>query len=70
MQEEAIRVETHQIKEGTSFYGWAVQECSLNTSLYNRYRKEAPDVGLRPRCRGWGFTHCLDGNINTLSLTA
>lgn len=36
MQEEAIRVETHQIKEGTSFYGWAVQECSLNTSLYNR----------------------------------
>lgn len=36
MQEEAIRVETHQIKEGTSFDGWAVQECSLNTSLYNR----------------------------------
>ena len=29
-------METHQIKEGTSFYGWAVQECSLNTSLYNR----------------------------------
>lgn len=36
MQEEAIRVETHQIKEGTPFYNWAVQECSLNTSLYNR----------------------------------
>ena len=36
MQEEAIRVETHQIKEGTPFYNWAIQECSLNTSLYNR----------------------------------
>ena len=36
MQEEAIRVETHQIKEGTSFYNWAMKECSLNTSLYNR----------------------------------
>ena len=36
MKEEGIRVETHQIKEGTSFYNWAVQECSLNTSLYNR----------------------------------
>lgn len=34
------------------------------------YNKHEPDVGLRPRCRGWGFTHCLDGNINTLSLTA
>lgn len=36
MQEEAIRVETHQIKEGTPFYNWAMKECSLNTSLYNR----------------------------------
>ena len=36
MQEEVIRVETHQIKEGTPFYKWAVQECTLNTSLYNR----------------------------------
>ena len=36
MQEEAIRVETHQIKEGSPFYNWAMQECSLNTSLYNR----------------------------------
>ena len=29
-------METHQIKEGTSFYGWAMQECTLNVSLYNR----------------------------------
>lgn len=29
-------METHQIKEGHPFYNWAVQECSLNTSLYNR----------------------------------
>ena len=36
MKEEVIRVETHQIKEGTSFYNWAMKECSLNTSLYNR----------------------------------
>lgn len=36
MKEEGIRVETHQIKEGHPFYNWAVQECSLNTSLYNR----------------------------------
>ena len=36
MQEEVIRVETHQIKEGTPFYNWAMHECSLNTSLYNR----------------------------------
>ena len=36
MKEEVIRVETHQIKEGTPFYNWAMQECSLNTSLYNR----------------------------------
>lgn len=36
MSEEVIRVEMHQIKEGTSFYNWAMQECSLNTSLYNR----------------------------------
>ena len=36
MQEEAIRVETHQIKEGEPFYNWAMQECTLNTSLYNR----------------------------------
>lgn len=36
MKDEAIRVETHQIKEGHPFYNWAVQECSLNTSLYNR----------------------------------
>lgn len=36
MQEEAIRVETHQIKEETPFYNWAMKECSLNTSLYNR----------------------------------
>ena len=36
MKEEVIRVETHQIKEGHPFYNWAVQECSLNTSLYNR----------------------------------
>lgn len=43
---------------------------SMFNPIKNRYRKEAPDVGLRPRRRGWGFTHCLDGNINTLSLTA
>ena len=36
MQEEVIRVETYQIKEGTPFCKWAMQECSLNTSLYNR----------------------------------
>ena len=36
MQEESIIVETHQIKEGTPFYIWAMKECSLNTSLYNR----------------------------------
>lgn len=25
MQEEAIRVEIHQIKEGTPFYNWAME---------------------------------------------
>ena len=43
MQEEAIRVETHQIKEGEPFYNWAMQECTLNTSLYKkRLRKMTP----------------------------
>ena len=36
MQGEVTRVETHQIKEGTPFYNWAMEECTLNTSLYNR----------------------------------
>ena len=35
MEEETIRVEIHQIKDGHPFYDWAIQECSLNTSLYN-----------------------------------
>lgn len=35
-QENKIKVEIHQIKEGTPFYKWAIHECSLNANLYNR----------------------------------
>lgn len=40
MQEEAIRVETHQIKEGTPFYNWAMKDSSkINTVVGQSLRR-------------------------------
>ena len=73
MKEETIRVETHQIKEGTPFYDWTMQECALNTSLFNPIKidieKKHPTSVTDQGVDDDGFTHCLI-NLNTLSITA